>query len=85
MDLAILFAFREFVEIKSKSGTNLLIFDEIGDGNLDQDGWEAFQNIIKANQHETNVFVISHKGDTLVDRFNDSIKFSKVKQFSSIN
>jgi len=34
--------------------------------------------------HETNIFVISHKGDQLFDKFRSVIKFKKVNNFSQV-
>lgn len=84
IDLAILFAFREFVEIRSRSSCSLIIFDEIADSTLDQDGWDAFQHIINT-VNNSNIFVISHKGYDIADEFNDSIKFKKRGNFSCID
>jgi hypothetical protein len=32
----------------------------------------------------TNVFVISHKGDVLLDKFKNNIRFEKTNDFSSL-
>lgn len=84
IDLALLFAFRELTEIKSGIGTNLLIFDEIGDSNLDLSGWEAFQSILNATIGDNNIFIISQRGDLLLDKFNQNVKFVMERGFSKI-
>ena len=84
IDLAVLFTFREFAEIRSRSSCSLMIFDEIIDSTLDSEGIIAFQQIIKNNIENSNVFVISHKGYDIEDKFDDSIKFKKSGHFSKI-
>jgi hypothetical protein len=40
--------------------------------------------IITQLAKDTNVFVISHKGDQLYDKFHSNIRFEKTKNFSKI-
>ena len=40
--------------------------------------------IVNEQGNNTNVFVISHKGDTLYDKFRVHMKFEKRKNFSVI-
>ena len=68
IDLAILFTWREIAKLKNSTNTNLLILDEIFDSSLDASGTDEFMRILKSLSKE-NVFVISHKGDTLIDKF----------------
>ena len=65
------------------TNTNLLILDEIFDSSLDGQGTDEFLRILNTLDNE-NVFVISHKGDQLVDKFRNSIKFVKTQNFSRI-
>jgi len=85
IDLAILFTWRELSKLRNSSSTNLLILDEVFDSSLDVSGVDDFVRIIlETIAKETNTFIISHKGDTLIDKFENIIKFEKVKGFSKI-
>lgn len=83
IDLAILFAFRELAKKKNSTNTNLLIFDEVLDGSLDTEGTENFLKILFKNIKGMSVYIISHK-DQVVDKFNNVIRFQKIKNFSQI-
>ena len=85
INLAILFTWREIARMKNSISTNLLILDEIFDSSLDNTGTDYFTKIIKYVIKDTNVFVISHKTDELIDKFDKIITFEKVKGFSKIN
>ena len=67
IDLAILFTWREIAKLKNSTNTNLLILDEIFDSSLDTSGTDEFMKILSNTMEKENVFVISHKGDTLID------------------
>jgi len=84
IDLALLFTWRMVAKLKNSVNTNLLILDEVFDSSLDAEGTEAFLKIINTLDADTNVFVISHKGEILFDKFLSTIKFMKEKQFSKI-
>ena len=84
INLAILFTWREIARLKNSVNTNLLILDEVFDSSLDFMGTEYFTKIIKFVIKDTNVFVISHKTDELIDKFDRVIKFEKVKGFSKM-
>jgi DNA repair exonuclease SbcCD ATPase subunit len=84
IDLALLFTWRMVAKLKNSVNTNLLILDEVFDSSLDADGTEAFLKILNTLDDKTNVFVISHKGEILYDKFRSTIKFLKEKQFSKI-
>ena len=81
IDLALLFTWREVARMKNSVNTNLLIMDEVFDSSLDGFGTEEFLKIIKYVVKDANIFVISHK-ESLHDRFDNVIKFDKVKGFS---
>ena len=83
IDLALLFTWRAIAKMKNSTNTNLLILDEIFDSSLDGTGTDEFLKILNTLAKE-NVFVISHKGDTLYDKFRSVIKFEKVKNFSHV-
>jgi len=82
IDLAILFTWREIAKLKNSTNTNLLILDEIFDSSLDTSGTDEFMRILKTTMDKENVFVISHKGDTLIDKFPRVMKFEKYKNFT---
>lgn len=82
IDLAILFTWREIAKMKNSVNTNLLILDEIFDSSLDVSGTDYFLKVMEALDEKNNVFVISHKGDALLDKFSNIIKFEKRNEFS---
>ena len=84
IDLALLFTWRMVAKLKNSVNTNLLILDEVFDSSLDAEGTDSFLKIINTLDANTNVFVISHKGEILFDKFISTIKFAKEKQFSRI-
>ena len=81
IDLALLFTWREVARMKNSVNTNLLIMDEVFDSSLDGFGTEEFLKIIRFVIKDANVFVISHKTG-MDDRFDNVVKFEKVKGFS---
>jgi len=83
IDLALLFSWRAVAKLKNSANTNLLILDEVFDSSLDANGTEYLMTILQMLEG-TNVFVISHKGDILQDKFRNVIRFEKVKNFSRI-
>ena len=83
IDLALLFTWREVARVKNSVNTNLLILDEIFDSSLDGFGTDEFLKIIRYIIKGANIFVISHKSD-LNDKFENVIKFDKIKGFSKI-
>ena len=85
IDLALLFAWRKIAAIKNSLSCNLLVFDEVLDGSLDDYATEAFLNILKSFGQGTNVFVISHKSkEILQDKFQEHISFVKKNNFSKM-
>lgn len=83
INLAILFTWRAIAKLRNSINTNLLIMDEVLDGSIDSDAKDAFFQILGTMQ-DTNVFVISHAGDALFEKFHGVIKFEKNKNFSRI-
>ena len=83
IDLALLFTWREVARVKNSVNTNLLIMDEVFDSSLDGFGVDEFMKIIRFIIKDANIFVISHKSD-LHDKFENMIKFDKVRGFSRI-
>ena len=84
IDLALMFTWRAIAKLKNSANTNLLILDEVFDSSLDVGGTDEFLRIIRGVQDDTNVFIISHKGDVLLDKFDRVMKFDKVKNFSKV-
>jgi hypothetical protein len=85
IDLALLFTWRQIAKMKNSTNTNLLILDEVFDSSLDTVGTDEFLKLIYDMDKDTNVFVISHKGDQLFDKFRSVIKFEKHNNFSRIS
>ena len=84
IDLAILFTWRQIAKMKNSVNTNLLLLDEIFDSSLDTAGTDYFLNLMNQFGENTNIFVISHKGDQLFDKFRSVVKFEKRNDFSVI-
>jgi len=85
IDLALLFTWRTIAKMKNSASTNLLLLDEVFDSSLDTNGTDYVMNLLNTIGEETNVFVISHKGDQLLDKFKSVIKFRKYQNFSRIS
>ena len=83
IDLALLFTWRSIAKMKNSVNTNLLILDEIFDSSLDGQGTDDFFKIIKTLTKE-NIYIISHKGDIMFDKFTNIIKFEKYQNFTRI-
>jgi DNA repair exonuclease SbcCD ATPase subunit len=83
IDMALMLTWRAVAKLKNSSNTNLLILDEIFDSSLDVNGTDELIKILHMLE-DVNLFVISHKGDILQDKFNHVIKFEKIKNFSRI-
>ena len=84
IDLALLFTWRAISRLRNSTSTNLLILDEVFDGSLDAQGNEELIKIIKMITEGSNVFVISHKTDSYLDKFDRVLKFEKQKNFSKM-
>ena len=84
IDMALMLTWRAIAKLKNSSNTNLLILDEIFDSSLDTAGTDYFLNLMNQFGENSNIFVISHKGDQLFDKFRSVIKFEKRNDFSVI-
>ncbi len=82
IDLALLFTWRAIARLRNSASTNLLILDEVFDGSLDTQGNEELLKILQTVTEGNNVFVISHKTDAYLDKFERVLKFQKQKNFS---
>jgi len=83
IDMALMLTWRAVAKLKNSSNTNLLILDEVFDSSLDTNGTEYLMQILHMLE-DVNLFVISHKGDILQDKFRNMIRFEKVNNFSRI-
>jgi DNA repair exonuclease SbcCD ATPase subunit len=84
IDLALLFTWRHIAKMKNSVATNLLILDETFDSSLDDEGIDNLLKIVQSLGDDTNVFIISHKGDILDNKFTSKIEFYKDKNFSKM-
>ena len=84
IDLSLLLTWRSIAKMKNSTNTNLLILDEVFDASLDSNGCDEFLKLLNELGQDTNIFVISHKGDILQDKFRSVIRFEKHKNFSRI-
>lgn len=83
IDMALMLTWRAVAKLKNSSNTNLLILDEIFDSSLDSNGTEELMKILHLLEG-VNLFVISHKGDILQDKFANVLRFKKIKNFSRL-
>jgi DNA repair exonuclease SbcCD ATPase subunit len=83
IDLAILFTWRAVAKLRNSLNTNLLILDEVFDSSLDGNAADDLLKILQALSRESNVFIISHR-DNLHDKFTNTIRFVKHKNFSRL-
>jgi DNA repair exonuclease SbcCD ATPase subunit len=84
IDLSLLFTWRTIAKLRNSVSTNLLIMDEVFDSSLDGNGTEEFLKILEGLTADTNTFIISHKGDMMIDKFRSIIRFEKHQNFSRI-
>jgi DNA repair exonuclease SbcCD ATPase subunit len=83
IDMALMLTWRAVAKLKNSANTNLLILDETFDSSLDVGGTEELMKILHMLEG-VNLFVISHKGDILQDKFMNVIRFAKEKNFSKV-
>ena len=84
IDIAILFAWRQIAKMKNSVNTNLLILDETFDSSLDAGATDLLFQLLDEVSRDTNIFVISHKGDVLTDKFHSLLRIEKKNDFSVI-
>ena len=84
IDLALLFAWRQIAKLKNSTNTNLLILDEVFDSSLDTNAVDFVLKMFSEMGSDTNLFVISHRGDQLIDKFGNIINFTKTNNFSKM-
>jgi len=84
IDLALVFTWRTIAKMKNSASTNILLLDEVFDSSLDTNGTDYVMELLNTIGEDTNVFVISHKGDQLFDKFRSVVKFEKRQNYSVI-
>ena len=84
IDLALLLTWRAIAKSRGSVSTNLLILDETFDSSLDASGTEELIKIIY-DLTGTNIFIISHKGEILADKFSRTINVKKQGNFSVLS
>lgn len=84
IDLSLILTWRKIAKMKNSVSSNLLLLDEVFDSSLDVGGTEEFSKLIAELGQDTNVFVISHKGDQLFDKFDRTLRLEKHKNFSRV-
>ena len=84
IDISILLTWRQIAKMKNSANTNLLIMDEVMDGNLDTVSLELLCSILSdiTKQANTNVFIISHRENAGSEMFDSTIKAKKVNEFT---
>ena len=84
IDLSLLFTWRDIATLKNSAATNLLILDEVFDSSLDDQATDELLKILRGLGDNVNLFVISHKGELLLDKFEKTLRFSKTNDFSKL-
>ena len=82
--LSIMLAWRSVAKLRSSVSTNILILDETLDGALDGVGIESLIETLHGLNNDDNIFVISHRGDQFAEKFENNLKFDKIKNFSEL-
>ena len=82
IDLALVFTWRTIAKMKNSASTNILLLDEVFDSSLDVNGTDYVMELLNTIGEDTNVFVISHKGDQLFDKFRSVVRFVKRQNYS---
>jgi len=83
--LSIMLAWRSVAKLRNSVSTNLLLLDETLDGALDSVGIENLIDTLHNLNSDDNIFVISHRGHQFGDKFDNHIRFQKIKNFSEIS
>ena len=82
--LAIMLAWRSVAKLRNSVSTNLLLLDETLDGALDGVGIESLIDTLHNLNADDNIFVISLRGHQFGDKFDNHIRFQKIRNFSEI-
>ena len=84
ISLSIMFTWRSIAKLRNSVSTNLLIMDETLDGPSDAEGVESLIDILHKMNNNDNIYIISHRGQQFSEKFEDHIRFEKVKNFTQI-
>lgn len=84
ISLSIMFTWRAIAKLRNSVSTNLLIMDETLDGPSDADGVESLIDILHKMNANDNIFIISHRGQQFSEKFDDHIRFEKIKNFTQM-
>ena len=84
ISLSIMFTWRAIAKLRNSVSTNLLIMDETLDGPSDAEGVESLIDILHKMNANDNIFIISHRGQQFSEKFDDHIRFEKIKNFTQI-
>lgn len=84
INLSIMFTWRAVAKLRNSVSTNLLIMDETLDGPSDAEGVESLIDILHKMNSNDNIFVISHRSQQFAEKFDNHIRFEKVKNFTQI-
>jgi len=81
ISLALMFMWRKISSLRNSVTTNILVMDEIMDKSLDNEGITEFLALID-ELDEDKIVVISHKGDSVVQQFDNVYVARKEGNFS---
>jgi DNA repair exonuclease SbcCD ATPase subunit len=84
ISLSIMFTWRAIAKLRNSVSTNLLIMDETLDGPSDADGVESLIDVLHKMNNNDNIYIISHRGQQFSEKFDDHIRFEKIKNFTQI-
>lgn len=84
IDMSLMLTWRGVAKLKNSIDTNLLILDEIFDSSLDATGADELMKVLHLIEGN-NIFVISHRGDILQDKFAHTLQFTEQQNFSYLN
>lgn len=85
MELAVAFSLFALVKMFFSSSASFVVFDEILDGNLDENSLDKVLGVVEEYGKTNTVLVISHRKE-LMDKFSNHIEISKDKNgFSKVN
>ena len=84
LSLAILFAFRDVARLRNSVSSNLLLMDEILNSSMDAEGTDKILDILAEGVNISNIIVISHKTEDIIDSFDRVLSFEMKQNFSQM-
>lgn len=86
INIAILLAWRDIARMKNSANTNILVLDEVFDSSLDGSGVDDFMKLLNIVSSDNNsVYVISHRGAAMADRFDQTIEYRLDRGFTTLS